>query len=818
MVVPLAAFARPQLGVADEAMALPARAVHKRLQSAMEPPSWANFLPEALRHKPAAAACADLEGHSHIETGASDVAKLQSGHQLLPAIPVGEMPLGGEATRNSNFAGNHADWMVLNAAGGNAHTAPSLVQSNLWEPLGSAAQARLSHTGQPGGSNSGVGMSTAPGGWDAPSYGPQVPIAWTAQGPMPLQSVQPPQQQQLPQEQAQQQQRQALQQPQQQQPLSSQQSQAMSQQVTAAQQAMSQQAQQAQMQQFMQLHQWYGQSGATQVQGSLAMSSPMQCPPAHGTGKYGFSMQSGGSGVANMYEQDFNAATPQTGASATTPCLQSCQRGYWVGEIMRLWKLPPDLDQGGLNSAYEQLQYSLEFLYAQGLTPTLSNIQQHMTEMGVKRLIKDNIMQIAAYRREVFTLWIPANFKACILLTERLFADATLPDYSPFLVESMISEQELAFRKSLTDFLPQMVSHYYSMHNNVSDFRFDAAASSASHESPSAARASEAEEVCPRCLRYRQNCVCVVVAVPPPPAPEAVPGQLRVALSQELAKPDSAKVGTPPVMDVEEGQDPDLFEGNPAVFNNKECTNAAKRLAAIIDAKQSTTLMIRNIPKNVKQKRLLKEVDGSGFADLYDFCYLPSSFGKGYEAQGMGYAFVNFEKVSSGMEFALAWHGSRRFNMIKSDTPLTISCAEFQGKEANASRWSRKGCRVRNPDLRPFIKGPCDILEGDVRAEDKETEKNDKEDAAGSMNVQVLPAGQCGSGFCGMPPPGLPIPQFAQVGPLPSALQPPPGLAAPDVAETFAAQAASIQALNLASRLAAAKPQAVQACVDYLSN
>jgi len=199
-------------------MALPARAVHKRLQSAMEPPSWANFLPEALRHKPAAAACADLEGHSHIETGASDVAKLQSGHQLLPAIPVGEMPLGGEATRNSNFAGNHADWMVLNAAGGNAHTAPSLVQSNLWEPLGSAAQARLSHTGQPGGSNSGVGMSTAPGGWDAPSYGPQVPIAWTAQGPMPLQSVQPPQQQQLPQEQAQQQQRQALQQPQQQQP------------------------------------------------------------------------------------------------------------------------------------------------------------------------------------------------------------------------------------------------------------------------------------------------------------------------------------------------------------------------------------------------------------------------------------------------------------------------------------------------------------------------------------------------------------------------------------------------------------------------
>mmetsp|Transcript_43943 Transcript_43943/g.76139 ORF Transcript_43943/g.76139 Transcript_43943/m.76139 type:complete len:925 (+) Transcript_43943:58-2832(+) len=609
-----------------------------------------------------------------------------------------------------------------------------------------------------------------------------------------------------------------LEQPQQQQPLSSQQSQAMSQQVTAAQQAMSQQAQQAQMQQFMQLHQWYGQSGATQVQGSLAMSSPMQCPPAHGTGKYGFSMQSGGSGVANMYEQDFNAATPQTGASATTPCLQSCQRGYWVGEIMRLWKLPPDLDQGGLNSAYEQLQYSLEFLYAQGLTPTLSNIQQHMTEMGVKRLIKDNIMQIAAYRREVFTLWIPANFKACILLTERPFADATLPDYSPFLVESMISEQELAFRKSLTDFLPQMVSHYYSMHNNVSDFRFDAAASSASHESPSAARASEAEEVCPRCLRYRQNCVCVVVAVPPPPAPEAVPGQLRVALSQELAKPDSAKVGTPPVMDVEEGQDPDLFEGNPAVFNNKECTNAAKRLAAIIDAKQSTTLMIRNIPKNVKQKRLLKEVDGSGFADLYDFCYLPSSFGKGYEAQGMGYAFVNFEKVSSGMEFALAWHGSRRFNMIKSDTPLTISCAEFQGKEANASRWSRKGCRVRNPDLRPFIKGPCDILEGDVRAEDKETEKNDKEDAAGSMNVQVLPAGQCGSGFCGMPPPGLPIPQFAQVGPLPSALQPPPGLAAPDVAETFAAQAASIQALNLASRLAAAKPQAVQACVDYLSN
>lgn len=589
-----------------------------------------------------------------------------------------------------------------------------------------------------------------------------------------------------------------------------------------AQQVMSQQVHQAQMQQFMQLQQWYGHAGHTQ--GSLSMSAPMQTTPA------GFSMQSGGNGASNMYEQDFNGTTPQT---EETRELQSYQRGYALGEIMRLWKMPSDLSSC-LKNASAQLKYSLEVLYLQNVTPTLNNIRDHLNQLGVKRTIKDNVMQIAAFQRDLFTLWVPLNFKACILLTDRPYSDAILPDYNSVFVTAMVTEQEQNFRKKLSDLLPSVVSRYYAIHNDLGDFSFVAAAAPASHPNPSGARACEAEEVCPRCLRYRQLCLCAVVKDPPQPAteansaqwsyPETVPGQVRVALSQELAKPDSAKVGTPPVMDVED--DSAVLESNPADLNSLGATTtAAKRLAQIIEMKQSATLMIRNLPRNVKQKRLLKEIDGSGFADLYDFAYLPSSFGKGHEAQGMGYAFVNFEKVESGMEFALLWHGTRRFNMTKTDTPLTISCAEFQGKMANANRWSRKGCRVRNPDLRPFIKGPCDILEACLEEKEKEAKEKskdadrDKEDAAGPTSVQALPVGQSNSGFRVAPPPGLPgpLPSGLQSpsecpAPLPSGLQPPPGLAAPEVVDTSSLQA-TLQTLHLASRLAAASPQNVHPLV-----
>lgn len=42
-----------------------------------------------------------------------------------------------------------------------------------------------------------------------------------------------------------------------------------------------------------------------------------------------------------------------------------------------------------------------------------------------------------------------------------------------------------------------------------------------------------------------------------------------------------------------------------------------------------TTLMVRNLPKTLSQCDFLEELDKSGFAGFYDFCYMPCSFENG---------------------------------------------------------------------------------------------------------------------------------------------------------------------------------------------
>lgn len=140
-------------------------------------------------------------------------------------------------------------------------------------------------------------------------------------------------------------------------------------------------------------------------------------------------------------------------------------------------------------------------------------------------------------------------------------------------------------------------------------------------------------------------------------------------------------------------------------YNDEVSDAKTQKLIASILSSGSSTLMIRNLPRLVKQKRLIKEIDAAGFAGTYDFAYLPSSFGRGVESSGLGYGFVNFEEAEMAAKFVQHWHGSRHFSMSKSDAALTVSVAEHQGKEVNVKAWMRKGVRVRNPDLRPFIKG-----------------------------------------------------------------------------------------------------------------
>lgn len=113
-----------------------------------------------------------------------------------------------------------------------------------------------------------------------------------------------------------------------------------------------------------------------------------------------------------------------------------------------------------------------------------------------------------------------------------------------------------------------------------------------------------------------------------------------------------------------------------------------------------TTMMIRNLPHNATQIMLLEELDHTGFADLYDFVYMPAAFDA---KQSKGYAFINFMTESAASKFGEVWHKSRHCGVRA--TLLNISPAALQGLEANIKKLAGpRMARIRNPALRPFVR------------------------------------------------------------------------------------------------------------------
>jgi len=144
----------------------------------------------------------------------------------------------------------------------------------------------------------------------------------------------------------------------------------------------------------------------------------------------------------------------------------------------------------------------------------------------------------------------------------------------------------------------------------------------------------------------------------------------------------------------------------------------AGTLAAQFSSKGVTTLMLRNLPFSVTQKRLIEELTATGFTGLFDFCYMPSLFGSGV---GKGYAFVNLISTDAVGHFVNTWHGSRRFGLQTSDAAINVSAACLQGREKNAKKWDAPRMRrVRNPALRPLVLGSPDTTKSDKSDTDTE--------------------------------------------------------------------------------------------------
>ncbi|CAE8656286.1 unnamed protein product [Polarella glacialis] len=149
-------------------------------------------------------------------------------------------------------------------------------------------------------------------------------------------------------------------------------------------------------------------------------------------------------------------------------------------------------------------------------------------------------------------------------------------------------------------------------------------------------------------------------------------------------------------------------ESPPSLNSEKEkwcgstSSMSAASVAAALSGQKVCTLMLRNVPLNVSQKRLIEEIEGSGFTGCFDFCYLPASFQNG---EGKGYAFVNMLTPKAVHDFVIAWHGSRRLGAH--DPAINVSAAELQGRDENIKKWDGPRMRrVRNPALRPHVVDP----------------------------------------------------------------------------------------------------------------
>ncbi|CAE8706930.1 unnamed protein product [Polarella glacialis] len=116
------------------------------------------------------------------------------------------------------------------------------------------------------------------------------------------------------------------------------------------------------------------------------------------------------------------------------------------------------------------------------------------------------------------------------------------------------------------------------------------------------------------------------------------------------------------------------------------------------------TVMMRNIPNRYTQQMVLDEVRQAGFADTFDFFYLPLDAKTGCNR---GYAFVNFTTAFHADGFKQLF-GGYRMKRSNSQKVIAVVPAELQGWEANYTKFSRVHLTQKDPASWPlFFGGPA---------------------------------------------------------------------------------------------------------------
>lgn len=131
--------------------------------------------------------------------------------------------------------------------------------------------------------------------------------------------------------------------------------------------------------------------------------------------------------------------------------------------------------------------------------------------------------------------------------------------------------------------------------------------------------------------------------------------------------------------------------------------------ASSVTAACATTVMIRNIARTASQVDFIEALDYSGFANTYDFAYLPF---RAVRCRNLGFAFVNFKTAQIAQSFYEQWHRSNTFmHRGKKSRHVTISTAFVQGKAENI-RLIEESCRANKESVEHR---PVAFLDGSLR-------------------------------------------------------------------------------------------------------
>ena len=122
-------------------------------------------------------------------------------------------------------------------------------------------------------------------------------------------------------------------------------------------------------------------------------------------------------------------------------------------------------------------------------------------------------------------------------------------------------------------------------------------------------------------------------------------------------------------------------------------------LEKIINEKdQRTTLMIKNIPRNIMQSFLM-DIINKKFENLFNFFYLPIDFIK---KENAGYAFINFKNSKSIVDFYIEFN-EKPWPFCQ-NRKCFISYARIQGFRAITQHFSSSNIMlVNNGDVKPYI-------------------------------------------------------------------------------------------------------------------